>query len=559
MTTDEAIPLKIMRLSFADKNQESNFLTAHYQKAVITTRFSIVLIAFAYCLLRLFEIFIGPLFAESISQVRGITHTDIIIAWLTGLLLLTYTRFYLNHWTVLTLAAVLITNGGIILITEPSLLVGNVANLFGLLLTIMWLNLLSGVRFRYSLVANLLTIVVFNSLLIGLKDFSALLLLKHNLLLLGATTFGGIACYRLEELSRQAFLQQQSTDSMSQQFTNCSQRLQQQVDEKSESMQTMSAQFASSSETLQKQVDDKTQELQDTLTELREINTSYNRFVPRDFLKHLGKDSIVNVELGNHTLRDMSVLFADIYAFTTLSESMSPKENFDFLNSYLSQIGPVIRENDGFIDKYIGDGIMAIFDKQASDAVAGGVAILEKLKVYNEGRKRAGYVPISIGIGINTGNLMLGTIGEHHRMESTVISDTVNLASRIQGMTRLYSTPLLISDDTFQQFDNPAQFATRIVDRVIAQGRTEAVTIREVFNADPPAIKEAKYKTADIIGRAFSRYHGRNLKEAAELFRQSLDIYPQDTVAKIYYERCQYYLRVGMDEDWDGVTVLDTK
>ena len=107
---------------------------------------------------------------------------------------------------------------------------------------------------------------------------------------------------------------------------------------------------------------------------------------------------------------------------------------------YTSVVGPVIRKHNGFIDKYIGDAIMALFDKTAYDAVRGAIGMLQKLVEYNEGRKRAGYVPIRIGIGINTGTLRIGTIGERGRMEGTVISDAVNIASRIEGMTALPPT-----------------------------------------------------------------------------------------------------------------------
>jgi tetratricopeptide (TPR) repeat protein len=140
-----------------------------------------------------------------------------------------------------------------------------------------------------------------------------------------------------------------------------------------------------------------------------------------------------------------------------------------------------------------------------------------------------------------------------------VISDSVNLASRIQGMTRMYDTPLLISDSTFHQLKDPGQFATRIVDRVIAKGRSGAVTLREVFDADPAAIRDAKYATAELIGRAFSLYYSRQLEEAAELFQQSLAIYPEDKVAAIYIKRCQHYIKEGLEDDWDGITTLEHK
>jgi class 3 adenylate cyclase len=133
----------------------------------------------------------------------------------------------------------------------------------------------------------------------------------------------------------------------------------------------------------------------------------------------------------------MSILFSDIRSFTTLSESMMPDENFAFINAYLERMGPVIRDHNGFIDKYIGDAIMALF-KNADDALRAGLAMLDTLDQFNAGRRAAGQQPIAIGIGINTGSLMLGTIGERHRMDGTVISDAVNLAARVESLTKDY-------------------------------------------------------------------------------------------------------------------------
>ncbi|HEY9834409.1 MAG TPA: adenylate/guanylate cyclase domain-containing protein, partial [Stenomitos sp.] len=191
--------------------------------------------------------------------------------------------------------------------------------------------------------------------------------------------------------------------------------------------------------------------------ELFQLNQAFSRFVPRQFLQFLNKQSIVDVELGDHVQQEMSVLFADIRDFTTLSESMTPEENFTFINAYLSRMEPAILENQGFIDKYIGDGIMALFSKGADHALKAAISMLKRLTKYNQGRAKAGYIPIQVGIGINTGSLMLGTVGGYSRMDSTVISDTVNLASRIEGLTKDYRVSLLISHHTFSQLHDANQ------------------------------------------------------------------------------------------------------
>ena len=291
---------------------------------------------------------------------------------------------------------------------------------------------------------------------------------------------------------------------------------------------------------------------------ISKINLSYERFVPQDFLIHLNKESIIDVQLGNHVLMEMSVLFSDIRSFTTLSESMTPGENFKFLNSYLRQIGPVIREENGFIDKYIGDAIMALFEN-ADYALQGAIKMLQKLFEYNEERKKAGYQPIQIGIGINTGNLMLGIIGEENRMEGTVISDAVNLASRVERMTKMYGSSILITDQTFHSLRTPEQYSMRLVDRVTVKGKTEPVTVWDVFEGDLPEIKEAKMKISNLFEKAIFLYYSKQFEEALVVLEQCISHYPEDKVTSIYMKRCQHYLKVGWDEDWDGVTNLDSK
>ncbi|MCL2925839.1 MAG: response regulator, partial [Trichodesmium sp. MAG_R04] len=166
-------------------------------------------------------------------------------------------------------------------------------------------------------------------------------------------------------------------------------------------------------------------------TELSKLNQSYSRFLPKQFLRLLGHKSIVEVSLGESVQKDMSILFSDMRSFATLSESMSLEENFNFINSYLSRMEPLITANYGFIDKYIGDAIMALFGRCPDDAIQAALEMLLELNKYNIIRKQYNKSPIKIGIGINTGSLMLGTVGGINRMDTTVISDSVNLASRL--------------------------------------------------------------------------------------------------------------------------------
>jgi predicted ATPase/class 3 adenylate cyclase/tRNA A-37 threonylcarbamoyl transferase component Bud32 len=274
-------------------------------------------------------------------------------------------------------------------------------------------------------------------------------------------------------------------------------------------------------------------------TNIEKLNKAYFRFVPRQFLQFLEKESIIDVELGNQVQKEMSVLFADIRDFTAMSETMTPQDNFKFINAYLSRMEPAIIDNHGFIDKYIGDGIMALFSGGADDAVKAGIAMLHQLADYNQYRTNKGCTPIRIGIGINTGSLMLGTVGGHSRMDGTVISDTVNLASRIEGITKNYGVSLLISQQTFEQLNDANQYAFRMLGKVNVKGKSAVVTVYEIFDADAPNIREGKLATKKEFEQALLLYNQSSFREAAQCFQEVLSVNPQDTVAQIYLEGCQ--------------------
>ncbi|MGF1534978.1 MAG: ATP-binding protein, partial [Elainellaceae cyanobacterium] len=182
--------------------------------------------------------------------------------------------------------------------------------------------------------------------------------------------------------------------------------------------------------------------------ELSKTSLAYARFVPHEFLNLLGRDRILDVKLGDQKQANMTIMFADIRSFTALSEQMTPKESFEFLNSYLAEVSPVIRQYGGFVDKYIGDAVMAIFPNAPDDAIQAAISIQRQVSQYNQARQAGGEAAIAIGIGIHTGSLILGTIGEEERMESTVISDAVNLAARLEKLTKLYGAGIIVSAQT---------------------------------------------------------------------------------------------------------------
>jgi PAS domain S-box-containing protein len=279
-----------------------------------------------------------------------------------------------------------------------------------------------------------------------------------------------------------------------------------------------------------------TNELQKALAAEEKLTDAYGRFVPHEFLHFLGYESILEVKLGDQVQKEMSVLFSDIRDFTSLSETMTPAENFQFINAYLSRMEPAITQNFGFIDKYIGDAIMALFDGSADDAVKAGIAMLEELYEYNISRNRPDCPPLQIGIGINTGSLMLGTVGGQSRMDSTVISDAVNLASRVENLTKEYGVSMLITHNTFIELNDI--YDLRLIDRVTVKGKSQMVTVYEVFAADPPELRQKKLETKTLFEQALVLYNSDRCVEATRFFSGCLQINPTDNVAQIYMQRC---------------------
>ncbi|MGB3513743.1 MAG: adenylate/guanylate cyclase domain-containing protein, partial [Microcoleaceae cyanobacterium] len=272
------------------------------------------------------------------------------------------------------------------------------------------------------------------------------------------------------------------------------------------------------------------------------VNAAYERFVPAEFLSFLEKKSIIDVKLGDQVEREMTVLFSDIRDFTKISEQMTPKENFAFINEYLGYMEPQIKKHGGLIDKYIGDAIMALFPNSADDALKGAIAMLEDLKIYNSYRQQRNLKPIRIGIGLHTGKLILGTVGGFGRMDGTVIGDAVNLSSRVEGLTKTYGVSLLITDRTWQNLNNSLAYDLRFVDKVRAKGKAKAVSLFEIFSADPPELRDVKNATKEKFERAVLLYHQELFLEAAALFQECLEYGEGDRAPRKYLERCHLHI-----------------
>ncbi len=297
---------------------------------------------------------------------------------------------------------------------------------------------------------------------------------------------------------------------------------------------------------------------------LARLQAAYARFVPPQLLELLGKESILDVDWGNQAEKKMTILFSDIRGFASMSERMSPQQCFDFINDYLRFMEPVVLAHGGFIDKYIGDSVMALFPARGDDALRAALGMLAELDQFNAQRslqqgelaldrpERRNAGEVHIGIGMNSGLLMLGVIGGSNRMEVTVISDAVNLASRVETLTKTYQTPILITQHTLNSIRQPTDFSIRFIDRVRVRGKHLAQSIYEVFDADAPALRAAKLASRDTFEDALAHYHFRRMDEALTLFSDCLEYNPGDTPAAVYWQRCRQAHRGQVNEEWES-------
>ncbi|MEM7031517.1 MAG: adenylate/guanylate cyclase domain-containing protein [Chloroflexota bacterium] len=292
---------------------------------------------------------------------------------------------------------------------------------------------------------------------------------------------------------------------------------------------------------------------------LSALNAAYERFVPREFLGFLGQESITSVELGDQVQNFLTIMFSDIRSFTQLSEQMTPQENFNFLNGYLNRVSPVIRQNNGFIDKYIGDAVMALFPHQPFDAIRAAIEMQRAVADYNQDRCRKDRQPIQIGIGLHTGSVMLGTIGESKRMESTVISDAVNLTARLEGLTKVYGASILISEKTMFEVEDPNQYHFRFLDRVKVKGKSEPVTVIEILDGEESETFDLKLQTRDDFEKGLLHYHSSEFTDAITYFERVLALHPADKAAQLFLDEANRFLAFGTPNGWEGVRELVEK
>jgi class 3 adenylate cyclase len=271
---------------------------------------------------------------------------------------------------------------------------------------------------------------------------------------------------------------------------------------------------------------------------------SFSRFVPKHFANILQKESILDVKPGDATEKDLAILFNDIKNFSTLAEMMSVKETFEFLNIYFEIMNPIILKYRGFIDKFIGDEIMALFDCNPDFPLDAAIEMRLRLKEFNEKIKHLNLPTVDMGVGLNHGKVILGTVGSKERLDTTVIGDTVNTAERIQQLTRTFKTPILLTENIKNNLQQTEKYYLRRLQKVRVKGKLEPVQIYECFNADPDEQIEKKLQTLDKYEEAIHLMDNKNIADAILLFQEINSINPNDFVVKIYLEKLENQISI---------------
>ena len=260
------------------------------------------------------------------------------------------------------------------------------------------------------------------------------------------------------------------------------------------------------------------------------------RFVPSRLLRLIGVGDVTAATLGAHAETRATVVFADVRNFTRISESQESAETFAMLNEVFAALERSIAVHGGVVDKFLGDGVMMLF-REPGDAVAAAVAIVRDLRAFNVGRAQRGAPAISMGIGVNTGIVSVGVVGTSERRETTVIGDAVNVAARVQGLTRVIGCDVLIDEATHLHLGDAALAGCRFADRLMVKGRMRPVSVYEAFDGDVAALREAKAASAARFNHATALFHLGRTADARALFEACLALAPDDAGAAYYLRR----------------------
>jgi adenylate cyclase len=293
------------------------------------------------------------------------------------------------------------------------------------------------------------------------------------------------------------------------------------------------------------------------------------RTLERYVSKNLVKEVLENPDSYYSTLRGVrvpvSILFSDLVGFTTLSEKADPEALVAQLNEYLTRMTSVVFSNGGTLDKFIGDAIMAVWGNVRSFGVApdakncarAALAMRRELRQLNDKWRDEGRMGLGMGIGINQGEVIVGNIGSQERMDPTVIGDSVNLASRLEGLTRIYGVDILLGPTAAELVRD--EFHLRSVARVQVKGKTKPVDAFTLIGARNEDVDSQLLKWLEVYEEGLEKFRARDFTQAKILFSRFLEFYPDDLLAQMYLARSLDYERQPPDEAWGAVEVLTKK
>ncbi len=306
---------------------------------------------------------------------------------------------------------------------------------------------------------------------------------------------------------------------------------------------------------LQKNLDDQ----KHRLAEQQRVNKAISRFVPNEFLSALGKSDITEIGLGDTVEKEVTVFFSDIRDYTSLSEKLSPQDNFRFVNAYNGRMGPIIQNNHGFVNQYLGDGIMAIFPNSPTDALRAAIQMQLVLQRYNQQRNSQGRSTIKVGMGLHTGSLIMGITGDENRMDAATISDSVNSASRIESLSKYYGNSILLSEVTLKKIATPDEFHFRYLGKVQVKGKQKPLKIYECFDGETSDIFELKLATLPTFNAGIQHYFSQSFSQATSDFELVVKQNPDDKTAKLFLYKAKQLEEMGVTENWTGVELMTQK
>ncbi|MHB9075076.1 MAG: adenylate/guanylate cyclase domain-containing protein [Desulfobaccales bacterium] len=288
---------------------------------------------------------------------------------------------------------------------------------------------------------------------------------------------------------------------------------------------------------------------------------AFRRYVPAELVRQListGEEA----HLGGHK-RELTVFFSDIAGFTTIAEGMAPEELMLHLSEYFDELTQILSEHKGTVDKYIGDGILAFWgapvpdENHALHACNAALICQARLKDLNRKWASAGKSPFATRIGISSGETVVGNVGSSERINYTVMGDNVNLASRLEGVNKLYGTQIIVSRATYEAVaDN---FWFRPLDIVAVKGRSEGTTIYELIMKKGEGDSDQVAELCVEFAKGFETYLARDWKVGIKIFQNLTSKFPNDIPADLYLTRCRHYLANPPEADWQGIAYLETK